>query len=470
MFLAKTLSFYKRKDIQEEIVKQAKDKEIAFRFEHGFGKRPEALSYPNDVLELAKQKMTSLHCSEELWINPLQITTGMKKRELDEIRKGWDLILDIDCKILPYSKLAAYYTIKKLRQDGVKSITIKFSGNKGFHIAVPFQAFPEVYAGKKVKDLFPEAPRKIASYITHGIKEALSRSIMKLESKFGGDVFSKIAKRTGFEDKKQDIIRYEKNEFDDEIPVLNAEPFLEIDTLLISSRHLYRMPYSFHEKSQLVSLPIDPDKVLSFKKPMAEPDIVELNHPFLDRNVKEKDAADLLKNAYEFDQLSKKFTDTDKEIYEKEFEKSDDVDIPEEAIGEEAFPPCIKLLLNGGLEDGKKRALFALINFLSSAGWDYDMIEKRLVEWNKTNTDPLRDTYLLGQIRYARVKNKPVLPPNCNNPNYYLGLGVCKKDSLCQKIKNPATYAKIKNKMLKKKTKKKKKTSKKNKKEEKDSK
>ena len=70
MFLAKTLSFYKRKDIQEEIVKQAKDKEIAFRFGEVFGKRPETLSYPDDVLELAKQRATSFHCSEELWSNP----------------------------------------------------------------------------------------------------------------------------------------------------------------------------------------------------------------------------------------------------------------------------------------------------------------------------------------------------------------------------------------------------------------
>ena len=41
---------------------------------------------------------------------------------------------------------------------------------------------------------------------------------------------------------------------------LDVEKFLEIDTVLISSRHLYRMPYSLHEKSGLVSLPINPGK------------------------------------------------------------------------------------------------------------------------------------------------------------------------------------------------------------------
>ena len=50
-----TLSYYKRQDIREAIVCAAKDKEIAIRFgEDGFGKRPDALFYPDDVLEAAK--------------------------------------------------------------------------------------------------------------------------------------------------------------------------------------------------------------------------------------------------------------------------------------------------------------------------------------------------------------------------------------------------------------------------------
>ena len=40
---------------------------------------------------------------------------------------------------------------------------------------------------------------------------------------------------------------------------------MDIDTLLISSRHLYRAPYSFHEKSGLISVPIDQDKILEFE-------------------------------------------------------------------------------------------------------------------------------------------------------------------------------------------------------------
>jgi hypothetical protein len=62
------------------------------------------------------------------------------------------------------------------------------------------------------------------------------------------------------------------------------DPFkiLSIDSILISSRHLFRMPYSINEKSYLVSLPIDPNKIMDFKKEMANPENLKrvLKYPF----------------------------------------------------------------------------------------------------------------------------------------------------------------------------------------------
>jgi hypothetical protein len=439
--LGTTLSYYKRKDIQDEMVRQAKDKEIAFRFDDYFGKRPDVLTYPGDVLEVAKNKMTSVHCSEENWTNPLQISTSMKKEELASLRKGWDLVLDIDCKFFEYSRIAAYHTIKALQANGVKSITCKFSGNKGFHIAVPFEAFPSSVAGKKMAELFPDAPRRIAMYITEMIRKPLADDILKLE----GGSFKKIMEKTGM--KSEEITRFEKNEFGDRIAGLNVDPFLEIDTILISSRHMFRMAYSLHEKSGLVSVPLDIDHVLEFEKEHARPEAVEVKHPFLERNIMFSDAEKLLKNAIDFapqaveslgEETKKKL-----EFAQKEFE------MPEKAIGEEAFPPCIKLML-AGLEDGRKRSCFALINFLASAGWEYDAIEARLLKWNENNpNEGLRPQYIMGQVRYAKQQGKkPLPPPSCNNPNYYKGLQICKPDQLCAKIKNPLQYAKLKQRML----------------------
>ena len=65
------LRHYKREDIQKEMILHAEDKEIGTRFANGgFGKRPDILSYPRDILELAKQGATSFHSSEEIWKNP----------------------------------------------------------------------------------------------------------------------------------------------------------------------------------------------------------------------------------------------------------------------------------------------------------------------------------------------------------------------------------------------------------------
>ena len=455
MFLAKTLSFYKRNDIQEEIVKQAKDKEVAFCFGDRFGKRPEILAYPRDVLELAKQKITSFHCSEELWNNPLQLRTNMRKQEQDALRKGWDLVLDIDCKLFPYSKLAAYYAIKALKENKVKSITAKFSGNKGFHIAVPFQSFPEKIAGVPVQDMFPEAPKRIALYITDLIKDKLARAIMKVEK----HDFSRIIKRTGLS--AQEITRYEKDQYNEKIPKLNIEPFLEIDTLLMSSRHLYRMPYSFHEKSKLVSVPVEINNILKFKKHDAEPENIKVEHPFLERTGNKEDASLLLRNALDYTSGMYLHPEGEEGFKSKQALKSyaqqKNYSLPEKAIGEENFPPCIKRILQG-LEDGRKRACFILINFLAGCGWDYDMIEQRIRKWNPQNQEPLREQYFMGQLRYARQNKEVLPPPNCNNPSYYKAFGICTPDNLCAKIKNPLQYAKRKEKKPSGRSKKKKKS------------
>ncbi|MDP3766090.1 MAG: hypothetical protein Q8R04_06275 [Nanoarchaeota archaeon] len=415
-----TLSHYKRRDIQEEIIANSKDREVIAKFNDSFSKRPDILRHPNDVLELAKQSATSFHASEELWRNPLQLDLSLRKHELDNLRIGWDLVLDIDCGFFEYSKIAADLVVKALKFHNIMSISCKFSGNKGFHIGVPFEAFPEKIRNEETKKLFPDAPRNIALYIRDMIKKPLGDKIMDFEK----NNFNAIIEKTG---KKPEEITYENNK----IRTLNAEPFLNIDTLLISSRHLYRMPYSLHEKSGLVSTPLNPEKVLLFKKEFALPKNVRISkHRFLNKdNVEMEEAKQLLTEALDFN--IKQETVNLRE--EKEWV------LPENALPEDLFPPCIKLILNG-LEDGKKRALFILVNFFSSIGWDYDMIEKKLKEWNAKNREPLREVYIIGQLRYHKQMHKKILPPNCDNEMYMVGIGVCKPDNFCPKIKNPAQY------------------------------
>ena len=347
------LKHYKRKDMQDEMLLAAQDKEVVARFgDRGFGKRPDILKYPNDIIEQVKNKATSFHVSEEIWRNPLQLTTPMSKKDADNLRTGWDLVIDIDFEVWEITKIIASEIIKALKEHGVISISCKFSGNKGFHIGVPFEAFPEKVHGQETGTLFPEATKRVVSYLADYIdsKEkgfALSKKIIK-SNEFndflkktgkGADEFTKdICLKCGAglksEGKKQiDFIcskcgktmridesakymRCDKCKIYMEkiqspaikkCPECGGTKFgkkvnLFIDTLLVSSRHLYRMAYSLHEKSGLVSMPIDPEKIIKFEKEQAKPDGFRVSRlKFINKeNVKKGEAGKLIMQAFDY--------------------------------------------------------------------------------------------------------------------------------------------------------------------------
>ena len=66
----------------------------------------------------------------------MELNLDLKKEEFDNLRKGWDLLIDVDSQFLDYSKIAAKLIISALEQHGVKNYGLKFSGSKGFHIIV----------------------------------------------------------------------------------------------------------------------------------------------------------------------------------------------------------------------------------------------------------------------------------------------------------------------------------------------
>jgi hypothetical protein len=418
--LSQALLYYKQPEIQRAIVQHARDKEVCGSFNNeGFSKRPDVLEYPGDVLEMVKRGVTSFHCSEELWAEPLQLQPSLPKNKLDEIRKGWDLLLDIDCKELEFSKIAGHYLIQALKYLGITSVYCKFSGNHGFHIAVPYEALPTKVLDKDVKDLFPDAPRKIAEYLKSMIEPHLRKALL---SKYSIEQISVMINKP-FDD-------ISKN------GVLEPFKFLEIDTILISSRHMYRMPYSFNEKSGLVSIPIRPEDVLSFKKENALPEKVKVTGiPFIERNIEPGQASKLFVQAFDFKPTL--ITEDDEKKDEKKFEELNT------AVPQQLFPPCIQKILLG-LQDGKKRSIFVLVNFLSNVGWNKEQIEALLYEWNKKNPEPLREVYIKGQLSSMKYKKGKILPPNCNSDSYYKDMQICSPDNLCQKIKNPVNYSRRK--------------------------
>ena len=172
--------YYSRPDVQKAIFAFSSNREVVPRYFEGFGKRPDSLQYPGDVFELVKKGATSLHCSQELWQEPLSLVTGMNEKQLNELRTGWDLILDIDSKYLDYSKILAELIVRVLKFYGVKNIGIKFSGSKGFHIIIPCKAFPKEINGVKTSEMFPVWPRILTQFIMDATKKELIEKVTLL--------------------------------------------------------------------------------------------------------------------------------------------------------------------------------------------------------------------------------------------------------------------------------------------------
>lgn len=422
------VAYYSRRDIQKAIWESAADREVAVRVGESFAKRPDTIELPGDVAEWARNGATSFHISEERWINPLDLQTGSTKKQLDELRKGWDLIIDIDTPFWDYAKLTAYYVVEALKFHNITCIGTKFSGNKGFHICVPFEAFPDEVNGIKTKDLFPESLRVIAAYLQNMIKGHLSQAILDKEH------ISQIAAKAG-----KTIPEITEN------GVFDPFKIVDIDTVLISSRHMFRAPYSLHEKAGLVSLPIKPDEIMDFQKERAKPFAVKPLLKFIDReSAKQNEAATLIIQAFDWDKRAKREGRAEDKLNAAAKNKKDaGIDDEKIVIKEEYFPPCMKKILGSKLDDGKKRALFLLLKFLIYAGWSWEDIEKKLHEWNNSQDEPLRENYLLEQINWHKKQKVVVLPPNCDKAEYYKELNFCHPLPLCSKIRNPVNFAKI---------------------------
>lgn len=417
------LEYYSRKNIQKAILDASKNKEVAVKYSSGsFGKRPDILNFENDVFELAKQGATSFHVSEEQWNNPLLLRTGMTKNELDKLRMGYDVILDIDVKFVEYAKATAELLVEALEFHDVKNIGLKFSGGTGFHMGIPFQSLPEQVNNISIIKLFPETPRAIAAYLKEMIRSRLSEKLL------GISTLQEISKATG--KKKEELM--EKNLF-------NPFSVIGIDTILISSRHMYRAPYSINEKRGLVSIPISVDELKNFDLKKARIENVKSTMPFLP-NVKEREATKLVMQA--LDAVNKRpqlIQGTKEEQKSKQY-----YDELKTSIPDEFFPECVKKLLQGVREDGRKRALFILINFLKCMGYTMKELENIIKKWNSGNYQPLPESYLLSQLSWHGRQSESILPPNCSNLSYYKELGVKCEEGICSRCKNPVNFAKRK--------------------------
>jgi hypothetical protein len=186
-----------------------------------------------------------------------------------------------------------------------------------------------------------------------------------------------------------------------------------LDLVLVAPRHLFRMPYSLHEKTALSSVVLEKADILKFEPKDADPLKVKLKE-FLPKNIK-GEGERLLRAALSWGNLREK----EEEKFQKKKYTGEKIEIS--GVTEQMFPkPIVKLLK--GVSDGRKRGLFVLLTFLRSTGFSGEEINERVREWNKKNDPPLKEGYVRSQIDWHLKQKKKILPPNYSNSAFYRDL------------------------------------------------
>ncbi len=473
----KIIEYYSTPAIMKAIFASSKDKEFVHSFvdaqgSRKAGSRPGVLIEAGDIIAFVMRGANEFHISVERWKDVLSLEKNKTKEQLDVNRSDWDFVIDIDVdEGFVYAKIIANGIVEFLVDEGLifEDIFVKFSGNRGFHIALKGENFPDYITFSKIFEgarasLYPSFPLFILKYINTKVMDRLKQ-------------------KYNFKDVQQhpasDLPLHNfKNLHSKSTPLTN----LKLDAQVFSSRHLIRCPYSLHPKTNLVSLSISPQTILSFKKERAKIDVVlgsiykgKDMQGFLDRFTPNS-AEHLMKSAFgwfnglslnEREQILKDVKVADGEYVENH--KKDELkinamktdtpyfevkqhgdavsNIPlfsfnNNHVTEKDFPPAINNILKG-LRDGRKRALFILINFFRNLGFGREQIENMLKEWNSRNVPPLPEPYIFQQLLYSFKQNILLLPPSFSS-GIYKELGVYEEDELTKKTKNPISYVRNK--------------------------
>ena len=392
--------YYEQEALKERFLEISEYREIVPTYQNGYGKRPDAINFPGDFDQFVENDAIAFHASVERWKNPLLID---QVSELDNLRTNWDLVLDIDCDdSFELAKKTAELVVEELRQHGIKNIYVKFSGNRGFHIGVNGEAFPREIGDEKFSDLYPNLARGIVDYLRHQLEDKIVKEV----------------RAQGLEEEMKT----------DDGPDPYQVSDIENDW---GQRHLFRMPYSLHDGSGLVSLPISPEEISEFEKEDAKIENIDFETGFLEE-AEDGEATNLAVQAMDF--IEERREEKKERRTDKDFER------PEDAIPEQYFPPTIKNLLEG-LEDGRKRGLFILINFYRCVGYSWNEIESKMWDWNDRNDEALREAYVKSQLRWHRNRDEDVPPPNYDSNGYYKDMQVYEGDNLEEKVSNPVSYA-----------------------------
>src|SRR3989338_5199765 len=172
-------NYYSRESILRAIVEVAKNREVVSVFRDGrFGKRPDVLQYPQDIIHAVAEGTVSFHGSVERWNQPMQLDVGLTKQNLDQMRSGWDIFIDPDVDDFEIAKVTAKQIIEAFRDHEITSVSVKFTGGDSFHIGVPFESLPEKINLNPTSAQYPEILQKVIQYLKWYMKDQLREEIL----------------------------------------------------------------------------------------------------------------------------------------------------------------------------------------------------------------------------------------------------------------------------------------------------
>ena len=372
-----------------------------------------------EVYKQVKPKMFNYHRAEQMTLNKKRANLKRIRKVLDWFYKFKTLEPDDNSrKILNYygklfgadisvveikeickKEKALVYDVSVQKTEAFFGnyypVLLHNSGSKGFHLIVPWKAFPKEVNNVPTSSMFPEWPRIITKYLSATMEKDLVKEI------------SSIGKPNKY------------------IRDFEASKEVMPDLILVSPRHLFRTPYSLHEKTSLASAVIDVNNIKNFDIMEADPLKVKIKE-FMPE-CREGEAKELLLQALDWSKQ------TEPEKHEK---KEDFKPIKLDKISDSYFPPSIQKILQG-VDDGRKRALFILLNLFRSIGMEKDELEKRIEEWNKKNQVPLKEGYIKAQLMWS-YRNKIIPPPNFDK-DYYKAIGVIPTQEELR-LRNPINY------------------------------
>ncbi|MEM1724314.1 MAG: hypothetical protein QXW71_00850 [Thermoplasmata archaeon] len=413
----KVKEWYSKDWVSNMIIEDCQSREVMAVMKDSSVRRPVYVETHGDLLSLVDKGARSFHRSIEKF---LDIGTFEKLQ-------SYDIIIDIDIsndKLRFEDKIYAVSVFTKelidfLFEFGFKEneIGIKYSGNHGIHIKLSIDGLEDTKVfGISLLDGFPVFSKNIVDFLTV-ISQQIKANIKE-----------------------------------------NPVNYVEIDKQVATKRHMIRTVLSINEKLPGISYPLSYEEVLKLPNEYKKYNFRNISNLDLPSgewvNVKPSKAViDLIRVSTLWKLIEEA---TIRYIKSEEYKmairkyargKGHKKEIPPDLEENYLFPPCIRNILSG-VEDGRKRAVFILINFLANIGWDFDKIYQKLMDWNLKNKEELREHYIEYQIEWHKKvysQNKKYLPPNCENTNYYRDIATingvaCKPDDVCPLIKNPLTY------------------------------